>query len=123
MVDEFIFSFILTKLKFSFYVFLLLIILVFVLGNKIFLSYTLGYLIGVANFIVLSLSTNYIIKKEIKYPKLTQFLFFTLRIFVVSLILAEAVSKGHNVFTLFLGFMVLNISIKLSAYLECRREG
>jgi hypothetical protein len=46
-----------------------------------------------------------------------------MRIILIALILASAVKDGYNVFILFLGFLTINISIKIGALLDCRREG
>ncbi|MCX7695371.1 MAG: hypothetical protein N2Z71_06680 [Caloramator sp.] len=123
MVDDFIFSFILKKLKFSFNIFFILMLLIFILNRNYLLSYFLGYLIGVFNFVVLSLGTNYIISKGIKHSKIIQFIFFTMRIIFIALILASAVKDGYNVFILFIGFLTINISLKIGSLIDCRREG
>lgn len=123
MVDDFIFSFILKSLKFSFNIFLILMLSILVFNKNYFISYFLGYIIGVFNFILLSLGTNYIISRKVNHSKIIQFIFFTMRIILIALILASAVKDGYNVFILFLGFLTINISIKIGALLDCRREG
>ncbi|MBZ4663923.1 MAG: hypothetical protein JG776_1638 [Caloramator sp.] len=123
MVDYFIFSFILKKLKFSLNIFLILMLSILVFNKNYFISYFLGYIIGVFNFILLSLGTNYIISRKVNHSKIIQFIFFTMRIILIALILASAVKDGYNVFILFLGFLTINISIKIGALLDCRREG
>ncbi|GIW49135.1 MAG: hypothetical protein KatS3mg079_611 [Caloramator sp.] len=123
MVDYFIFSFILKRLKFSLNIFLLLMLSILVFNANYALSYFLGYIIGIFNFILLSLGTNYIITRKVNHSKIIQFIFFTMRIILIALILASAVKDGYNVFILFLGFLTINISIKIGALLDCRREG
>lgn len=123
MVDYFIFSFILKKLKFSLNIFLILMLSILVFNKNYFISYFLGYIIGGFNFILLSLGTNYIISRKVNHSKIIQFIFFTMRIILIALILASAVKDGYNVFILFLGFLTINISIKIGALLDCRREG
>lgn len=120
-MDKFISSFIIKHLKYSLRIaivsFLLLII-----NQNYFLSYLVGYLVGILNFILLTIGTNLILNIRPKRVKTTQFVFFTLRIILIAYILARATLHGYNVFFLFIGFLTMNISIRLNTLLQCRKE-
>lgn len=120
-MDKFVSGFIIKHLKYSLRFAIVSLALIF-LNKNFFLSYFVGYLVGILNFILLTIGTNFILNIKPKRVKTTQFIFFTLRIILVAYILARATLRGYNVFILFIGFLTMNISMRLNTLLECRKE-
>lgn len=120
-MDKYISGFIIKNLRYSLKIAIISVVLLFINTNY-FIAYFLGYLLGIFNFILLSIGTNILVTLRPKRIKLIHFLFFTLRISFVAYILAKAAVDGHNIFILFLGFITMNISIKLNGLYEARRE-
>lgn len=120
-MDKFISSFIIKHLKYSLR-FVMVSLVLLIINKSYFISYFVGYLVGILSFILLTIGTNFILNKKPKRVKTVQFIFFTLRIILVAYILARATLHGYNVFVLFIGFLTMNISIRLNTLLECRKE-
>lgn len=120
-MDKFISSFIIKHLKYSLRIAIVSLLLL-IINQNYFLSYFVGYLVGILNFILLTIGTNLILNIRPKKVKTTQFVFFTLKIILIAYILAKATLHGYNVFILFIGFLTMNISIRLNTLLQCRKE-
>ncbi|MCX7951459.1 MAG: hypothetical protein N2594_05845 [Clostridiales bacterium] len=120
-MDKFISSFIIKHLKYSLR-FAMVSLVLLIINKSYFISYFVGYIVGILSFILLTMGTNLILNIKPKRVKTVQFIFFTLRIILVAYILARATLNGYNVFVLFIGFLTMNISIRLNTLLKCRKE-
>jgi hypothetical protein len=118
MLSSFIFKFILKKLKVCVAVYLLIGLLLYIaFGSKLFLEYSLGFVVGFANFALLSIGSDIILTIKPKRVRIMHFLFFTLRYLLIAYIIIQPVKYNNaNIFALVGGLLTTNLSIALSVF-------
>jgi hypothetical protein len=96
----------------------------FVFGTRILLSFSMGFIIGCLNFVTLTYGINFMFKLSPQKAKGAQYFTFTGRYIIIGIIFSELIlHKSANIFALTLGFIIINISIRLSALIKCTSPG
>jgi hypothetical protein len=95
----------------------LAVVLFVAFGKNIFVDYTIGFVTGCVNFVVLSIGTEMIVSGKPKKLRIIHFLFFTFRYLLIALILIELVrSQDANLFAVAGGLLTNNLALILYTF-------
>lgn len=93
------------------------ILLYLIFGEKIFLSFDIGFILGCLNFITLAYGINSMMNLSPGRAKNAHLFTFVIRYAFVVLVFAFMVKyKNANIFALTLGLISINTSIKIRAF-------
>jgi hypothetical protein len=124
----YIFKFLINKLRDSFLVGLVILIIIFIFfGKSDSTQYIYGLLLGIFNFILLTLGLDLIIGMRPIRARVIHFLFFALRYLAITIVIVLFIlHKNANAFVVMGGLLTMQFSIFLSGLLEhlvIRKEG
>lgn len=103
------------------------IMLLSILGQRVFNSYLTGFLLGSLNMILLSIELNIVVNKSPGRIAIIHFVFFMLRYLLIFYLVYRLVAvKNYEVLSTFGGLLTINASIVLTPLVKGfidRKEG